>query len=939
MPDGEIFIETEDAKGATAPLYEAWVYWRAGGATTLLRTDKNGKLFQVHQGDERTKPWVYWTQFKATFSTEIDIYYSRGAKPIPDDRLNELNTIFFHRTITQKPAPAAPNAPVSPNNTNTLVLLAAGLVRVPKFIVLLDKPAQLSLWPLMWELPSQPDPADGDKPSYQTANIRQKGQWWQGNPLQENAVAQAAPDTVTYNGNDVPTRPRERGLLIKGRIDARATSARVKFLDRNRVVIPLRKKLETDSQEQQEAACELGAADGDTKSFKASVFFRHRVANQIHVPESVDHFGPAYIMILSDQTNPPIVDAFPGHLCGMQTALVDDFKKNHNGQERGPVPGETDDKNIVNFTKSPTATPTSVLAAETQARRMTAYEIVNQERVLDSTQPVSANNPSILKPQMPMWMAEAQVVGLDRTDLEDLQSRAYYGGYFDVREKPPTVPMNFEVKWHLKLEWNGPDNNCSQFGPGSGNEIQRPNQSYAGLYEIGKDGDIKQTVELNFNSDGKMSDAQGQALTLGTDGSVPHGFKDAQTTVAFPIAGRRAPKVVTNVNRPWGRHTGATEKPSLLIEWQPAIKDGDREIMRGGDGLLNVLSAKVHNQRLHVWSAPEIDDDPDNPDAPGDPDMRTPFFRVRSRTDGATTPGGDRIPEAQAEAVINALVAKYFNDPQHNQEAHVALLPLACWQATARAIFRHENRGGLSFYRQYDQRASGLRTWNRQVPATATTAAYTAHFAFGTESGMPLFGPPHGYGFGQLDDPPADAPPANADTVWSFVENIKESVRRIFEQYARGAYTYLTTAIISSTATRLETARETVRRNSYPAGAAGTAQFNQARATAQANATAAGQEFLDLANGSADDQQRQRAIYQRELVRRYNGGREFKYEQAAGVWQWLVHTSITSTDRQPYPNQVLNTAVAEPGPTAFNQAAQYGPETAAAAQAPAGGTP
>src|SRR5579871_5682022 len=222
MPNCEVFVETVDANGANAPLGEAWVYWRAGGSSTLLRTDRNGKRFQVRQGDEPTKPWVYWEQFQAALDSDIDIYYSRGAKPIPDARLNELAAIFFHRKVVAKPAPAAPNAPVSPNNTNTLVITVAVVVRVPKFVIYLNNPGELKLWPLMWELPSEPDPADPDKPYYQTANIRQGADWWQANPLHENATAQAAPDTVNYQGDDVPTRARERGLLIKGRIDARA---------------------------------------------------------------------------------------------------------------------------------------------------------------------------------------------------------------------------------------------------------------------------------------------------------------------------------------------------------------------------------------------------------------------------------------------------------------------------------------------------------------------------------------------------------------------------------------------------------------------------------------------------------------------------------------------------------------------------------------------
>ena len=175
---------------------------------------------------------------------------------------------------------------------------------------------------------------------------------------------------------------------------------------------------------------------------------------------------------------------------------------------------------------------------------------------------------------------------------------------------------------------------------------------------------------------------------------------------------------------------------------------------------------------------------------------------------------------------------------------------------------------------------------------------------------MPLFGFPHGYGFGQLDNPAA-----TPDQVWSFVENIREAVRRIFEMYGAGALNYLTTAVISNSATTVQTALTTIRRNTFPPTPAGTAQYQAARTAALAAAAAAGAAFQALALGA------RQAIYQRELVRRYNGGREFRYETLAGAQSWVVHTSITTAARQPYPNTVLGTAIAEPGPSAFNQAA------------------
>jgi hypothetical protein len=149
---------------------------------------------------------------------------------------------------------------------------------------------------------------------------------------------------------------------------------------------------------------------------------------------------------------------------------------------------------------------------------------------------------------------------------------------------------------------------------------------------------------------------------------------------------------------------------------------------------------------------------------------------------------------------------------------------------------------------------------------------------------MPLFGPPHGFGFGQLDDPPVSDAAA-----WSFLENIRAAVRLIMIDKATAAYGHISA-------------------------------------------------HLPVAPN-----QRIRATYQREIVRRYNGGREFRWTGS----DWVVDPSLSqwanagdhsqgANPRLAYPNQVLGTAVvyatgagaatAFPWPITFT-AADYGPET------------
>jgi hypothetical protein len=148
---------------------------------------------------------------------------------------------------------------------------------------------------------------------------------------------------------------------------------------------------------------------------------------------------------------------------------------------------------------------------------------------------------------------------------------------------------------------------------------------------------------------------------------------------------------------------------------------------------------------------------------------------------------------------------------------------------------------------------------------------------------MPLFGPPHGYGFGQLDDPPVDDKSA-----WSFLENIRRAIRQIFETYGLGAFNHI------------------------------------------------------HGHMPAVPDQGIRAIYQRELVRRYNGGTEFRWnghdwEIFPGLQKWADPHDHTrgANPRLLYPNLLGTNIVYSvgagdhtvfPWPIAFT-ATNYGPGT------------
>src|SRR3989442_1533592 len=104
MPDCKVIIQVQEGAAAAELLRDAWIYWRAGGNLTLLRTNHEGRVFVLNANGDRTKPWEYdATRFTTQIGAQVDIYFSRGTKPIPDARLNEHLPAFHHRTVNLPP--------------------------------------------------------------------------------------------------------------------------------------------------------------------------------------------------------------------------------------------------------------------------------------------------------------------------------------------------------------------------------------------------------------------------------------------------------------------------------------------------------------------------------------------------------------------------------------------------------------------------------------------------------------------------------------------------------------------------------------------------------------------------------------------------------------------------------------------------------------------
>ncbi|MBN1984554.1 MAG: hypothetical protein JW795_23710, partial [Chitinivibrionales bacterium] len=314
------------------------------------------------------------------------------------------------------------------------------------------------------------------------------------------------------------------------------------------------------------------------------------------------------------------------------------------------------------------------------------------------------------------------------------------------------------------------------------------------------------------------------------------------------------------IQRAWSQQPNDLQKDAILFEWQPHIvTQAGIEILRGGDGSLVADKVLINGTRIDPG---EIIIGGQTAVPPSEyPDLTMPSFRIKGRN-----PVGGA---ATIDSIINALVQEYYS--ANSAVARVSMLSLDCWQQTCRRIISHESgyphgRGG-----QFENRGTGRRKFDGLF--------------YGHEQDMPLFGAPHGYGFGQLDNPPV-----SHDAAWSYIENLKESIRRIMDDKATAAYNHI--------------------RGHLPTP-------------------------LD---------QRIKAVYQREIVRRYNGGTEFQWLGNAWKiypsnflrWKDQNNHSLGRSDRLPYPNNVIGTAVVYstgsgaatqfPWPIVFNQN-DFGPGT------------
>jgi hypothetical protein len=610
-----VVIRTEDAPGdAATALANAWLYWKRGGTTTLLRSNSEGLLTVVGAGLDVTRPKSYGAPFSTELGTQVQVHYSVGDKPTPTARLAENSDAFVSRTV-QLPRPGEQpvvTVPIAPNATNTVTTIPVAVIVVPRVQLTLDKPSELALWPLRWSAPTD---------AYATDGLTQGAGIWdaKGNLTVPEGQSAPAPSDAA--------RPRELGLASEGTIAATATSAEVSVLAANGDLIPL-KTSAAATNSVTALALMLAPPAGSKRTFKAEIFFA----------QSALALGPVQVMIRSTAgVLPRIVATYFCPLVGVQIALGADSP---DGQTAGRLPSEQDEVVVIDFLKSPGATKADI-SAQARSRRMVRYAIGMRDRIISGTR-VTAS-----APEMPLWMAELQLVGLTTSDLEDLLIRRR-------DRKGSAAPLSIVPRFQIKLDWDGPDITVNE-------------DPYAFEHLLSSSA---ATVTIALDADGHLKDMATNALD--------NALQPKPSVVPFPVSSRRLPTVRVDQARTWGRRSGARSRPALVVEWQPRYEDKTGEIIRGGNGVLKLTELSLDGVSLPADDA-------------GSPPALTPAFRVI----------GKNPNEAALKTLADALVEQHYN--ANVTVDRIRALSLECWKGTVRRLVFHE--AGT----QFDERPSGRR--------------------------------------------------------------------------------------------------------------------------------------------------------------------------------------------------------------------------------------
>jgi hypothetical protein len=377
------------------------------------------------------------------------------------------------------------------------------------------------------------------------------------------------------------------------------------------------------------------------------------------------------------------------------------------------------------------------LVKQRRARRMVRYVIRG-----DQTRKFNGTGPVVPHPQMPMFMAELQVFGVQKAPLEELLQRR--------KKSVPAVSgltqsLRLEIDWNLTFNWKGPDVDPPDSPPAGfvdphpgGYKLE--NKVFRGIWTADKLKSVAQAVILGISDDD----------TLGIEGdAVKNAFELVPVKLPFPVETRRTPIVaIANRQRAWGRAPGAKSAAAMVVEWQvPGVDSTGREILRGGDAALTVATLTIDGQRIDRGTSATA--------ASAVADLKLVPFRVAGEN-FTTNAANAADPLGQT---IEAVVGESYTtlDATHV----VRTIDVSGWKLAYRRIVAHESRG---------------RQFNGSTWADARHWEGLMVWSYGQEKGMPLHGHPHGYTMAQCDPHPND------NAMWGYIDAIRAGIQVLFDK-------------------------------------------------------------------------------------------------------------------------------------------------------------
>jgi hypothetical protein len=772
-------------------LTNAWLYLKQGDACTRLRSDADGLLLQTISTDPDPEIASFVEPYVAEAPSTLVLGWSRNGLPLPSALLNLVSAAFTEVKLDLKPENLAPlpDAPIASHATNTIQAVPMLKVVLPPLPVGFEEPVALQLWPMF----AEPFAAD-----YATDGLAQGASLWNGDHLTVRDGHAATPASAQKI-------PKGLGVGVRGTVKNGAKQVDLYLLDAKGERLKFRLKPEPNAPASDATTAEVKTVDG-----------KSAFALRLFLDDPKRFFGLVQLVAVTKQGQPDGWGNVTAMLLGVQLGLCDDHLQSDKGDVPGPPVGPGDEMNVIDFSttavkgplpetkldsKSKDATvvaqvnaaknaATAALIPYTRARRMVCFPIRADRKRPNAK---NASGPAELRPEMPLWMAELQLLGFRPAEGQSfLQMRQ---AEFGVDDRAVSIQAGFA----LTLSWRGPDADLP--GPPKKNGAQRNDyasvsMTFKGTFRGKKPAQPADGTETAPPASSPTVKYDSGAMVLGMidiedDGHLKVSAKGASTVevdppyaaAPYPLSGRRVPGLWLDQRlRSWGWTTDGPAVPTLVIEWQPPIVTAERsgftEIMLGGDGMLEVAQLTfAGNSVVRPSSAPTSP----SSTAPGSL-LALPIFRVK----------GDNPAEASAiESLVDAAVQDVM--AAHPNDRPVQMLSAEVWKKLARNLMFHES-GGQHF-------STGV--------SRAPFRERTPFQCHGIQSGMPKFGAPAGYGLGQHD------PPRSLQDMWNFYEHVRLGIEMLItKEFGKRAYNYLTSLHALSSTSRLDKAiflRETVR--------------------------------------------------------------------------------------------------------------------------------